>query len=56
MTAHTEAQANPGRMKAITESINMLGREVAHNNKLRSLGYRKFETSSFIQFAREQVV
>lgn len=56
VTAHTEAQANPGRMKAITESINMLGREVAHNNKLRSLGYRKFETSSFIQFAREQVV
>lgn len=56
VTSHVEsAGERAGRVKAITESINTLGREVAHNRKLRDLGYRQYELDAFIHFAHEQV-
>ena len=56
VTSHVEsAGEKAGRVKAITESINTLRREVAHNRKLRDLGYRQYELDAFIHFAHEQV-
>lgn len=56
VTSHVEsAGQKAARMKAITESINTLGREVAHNRQLRDLGYRKYDLDAFVQFAHGQV-
>lgn len=56
VTSHVEsAGQKAGRVKAITESISTLGREVAYNRTLRDLGYRQYDLSAFIQFAHEQV-
>lgn len=49
------ATDKPAQVKAITESIRSLGREVEHNRMLRDLGYRQFDPAAFVQFAREQV-
>lgn len=56
VTSHVEsAGQKAGRMKAITESIESLGKEVAYNRQLRDLGYRQYELDAFLNFAHEQV-
>lgn len=56
VTSHVESAGDKaGRVKAITESINMLGKEVAHNRQLRDLGYRQYDLDAFVHFAHEQV-
>ena len=56
VTAKTEsADDRKKKIRAITESIESLGREVKHNRELRDLGYRQFDVDAFVQFAHQQV-
>ena len=56
VTAKTESVGeHKKKMRAITESIETLGREVAYNRELRDLGYREFDVGAFVQFAHQQV-
>lgn len=54
VTARTEAAAKPN-LKAITESIDRLGREVAMNHGLADRGYHCYDKNEFISYIRGKV-
>ena len=54
VTARTESAAKPN-LKAITESIDRLGREVALNRGLKDRGYHCYDKNEFISYIRGKV-